>query len=324
MLIAVSVVLLIALGVGLGTLVPRPQAEAPAPTAAIPAPAADAPVAPGLPSAVGDYTSDEPIARVGDVTITRGDFVRLYEPGVDPTELLDQLVMRELVVQAAAGEGVTVDEEQVTTVIDQIKLSQVGGDDAQFEAFLAENQIGTVEELRALIGRDQLIEQMVLRHTQAEHVHARHILLSGETPEAIAEREAEAEELLAQLEDGAEFAALAAEHSDDPGSAVEGGDLGWAPRGIFVPQFDEAVFSMDVGELRLVESQFGWHIIEVLDEPELRSFDSMELLNTQAGQVAFESTFLPWADALRSDAESAGEIEILVAAEDLVTASPGV
>lgn len=84
---------------------------------------------------------------------------------------------------------------------------------------------------------------------------ARHILV---------DTEAQALELREQILAGAEFAELAEQHSQDPGSAKSGGDLGVVSRGVMVAPFEEAVFSQQTGELSApVETQFGWHLIEV-------------------------------------------------------------
>lgn len=325
-----AVLLLVAIGVGLAFLIPSGpvrEADQLVPTAAAPAASGTSAAAvPGeVPTALplaeaieGDPS--EVIAEVGAGQILRGDFVRFYQPGSDATELLDQLIQRELVVQQGLKEGVTVDESQVTAQLDEIKQSQAGGDQAQFEAFLAQAKIGSEENLKRLLGHDQIIETMILRHTTAEQVHARHILLSTENISDTAEVQTQAEDLMKQLEDGADFAALASEHSDDPGSAANGGDLGWAMRGMYVPEFDEAVFSMNVGERRLVQTQFGYHIIEVVDPVEMRGLASSDLLQTPSGQQAFSETFIPWVDKLKTDAEAAQEIKILVPAEQLVAA----
>jgi hypothetical protein len=92
---------------------------------------------------------------------------------------------------------------------------------------------------------------------------SRHILL---------ETEDEATEVLALLEDGGDFAELASERSTDPSAATNGGDLGCQPEGTFVPEFEEAAFAAQAGDVvGPVETQFGFHIIEVLsleDTPE--------------------------------------------------------
>lgn len=94
----------------------------------------------------------------------------------------------------------------------------------------------------------------------AEQANARHILV---------ETEEEANDVLARLEAGEEFADLASELSTDPGSAAQGGELGFVPAGTFVPAIDEAVFSLPVGQISdPIETQFGWHIVEVLEREE--------------------------------------------------------
>jgi peptidyl-prolyl cis-trans isomerase C len=307
-----AVLLLVAIGAGLAFLIPSgpireadqliPTNDPASATAVAEAPAGEVPTALPLPVAVeGD--ASEVIAEVD--------------------ELLDQLIQRELVIQQGLKEGVVVDDEQVTAQLDEIKASQGGGDAAQFEAFLTQAKIGSEENLRRLLGHDQIIEAMILRHTTGEQAHARHILLSTENISDTAALRSEAEALLEQLEGGADFAALAAENSDDPGSAANGGDLGWALRGSYVPEFDEAVFTMQPGEFRLVETQFGFHIIEVIEPAEVRGLESSAQLQTQPGQLAFQETFIPWVDKLQSDAEAGERIKILVPVEQLVALPEG-
>jgi len=319
------VLILAAIGVGLGLILPSgPLREVDQVPPTLATMQAGVPTALPLPVAVeGDRT--EVIATVGDAAISRGDFVRFYQPGSDPQEVLDQLIQIELIVQAAAEEGVSADAAVVSEQIERIKATQANGDDAQFAAFLQEQNINGLDELRRLLERNQVIEEMIRRHTPLEQVRARHILIATDTltdTVAVEAARVEAEGLMTQLDQGADFAALAAEHSDDEGSRINGGDLGWAPRGLFVEPFDEAVFSMARGERRLVQSQFGWHIIEIVDPPEVRPLASSELLQTQAGQQAFVEKFLPFVDQLRAQADAAQQIKILVPAESLVT-QPG-
>jgi hypothetical protein len=85
---------------------------------------------------------------------------------------------------------------------------------------------------------------------------SRHILLDTED---------DAEEVLELLDEGEDFADLAAERSTDPSAATNGGDLGCQPQGTFVPEFEEAAFAADAGDVvGPVETQFGFHVIEVL------------------------------------------------------------
>ncbi len=171
--------------------------------------------------------------------------------------------------------------------------------------------------------RQQLVEAMVLKHTTLEQAHASHILLAASTPEDITKRKPEAEALLKQLQDGADFAKIAEEKSEDPGSKVKGGDLGWAPRGVFVPEFDEAIFSMKQGELRLVQSNFGWHIIKLENPAEVRGLENQDYFQSPPVMTAFTNTFLPWVKGLRSDADQKGQVTIYVEPAELVpTAGP--
>ena len=107
---------------------------------------------------------------------------------------------------------------------------------------------------------------------QPEQVHARHILIKAEAGADAALKEAarlKAEGLREQLVAGADFAKLAEENSEDPGSKVRGGDLGTFPRGRMVEAFEETAFSLKPGEIsELVETQFGFHIIETLEKQE--------------------------------------------------------
>ena len=97
------------------------------------------------------------------------------------------------------------------------------------------------------------------RFQQGDQVRARHILIRGSDASA----QAQVQKLLQALRDGGDFAALAKEHSQDPGSAQRGGDLGFFAKGKMVPEFEAAAFGLQDGQRSdLVQSQFGWHIIE--------------------------------------------------------------
>lgn len=112
---------------------------------------------------------------------------------------------------------------------------------------------------------------------------ARHILV---------EDKAKADKLMAEIEGGADFAELAKEHSTDTGSGAQGGDLGEFGPGQMVPEFDEAVFGAEVGELvGPVQTQFGFHIIEVTGKTEGETLDEArdeieaELAQTKQGEA---------------------------------------
>ncbi|MCM2313826.1 MAG: peptidyl-prolyl cis-trans isomerase [Thermoanaerobaculia bacterium] len=114
-----------------------------------------------------------------------------------------------------------------------------------------------------------------------ESVRAQHILIpvsptAGEPLTAAAKAKADA--LVAQLRGGADFAKLALEHSEDPGSRNNGGDVGWFERGRMVPEFENAAFSLAIGEIsEPVKTQFGFHILRVTEKrPEgYKSFEEV-------------------------------------------------
>ncbi len=137
----------------------------------------------------------------------------------------------------------------------------------------------TTESVRLAYGElrvDQLASQQVITdsdlqseyeknktaYVQPEKRQARHILIESGKDDAAALKKAQ--EVLAEANSGKDFAALAKQYSQDQGSAQNGGDLGWAEKGSFDPAFDEAEFSMKVGEIRgPVKSKFGYHIIKL-------------------------------------------------------------
>ncbi|MCA1799571.1 MAG: SurA N-terminal domain-containing protein [Xanthomonadaceae bacterium] len=99
--------------------------------------------------------------------------------------------------------------------------------------------------------------------TQAEERRASHILVTAEQRTA-GEAEALAQQLSESAQAGEEFEALAREHSDDPASAEEGGDLGWIERGMFVREFDNTLFALEPGQVSApVRTGFGWHVLKL-------------------------------------------------------------
>ncbi len=123
------------------------------------------------------------------------------------------------------------------------------------------------------------------RYSQPEMRHAHHILISvanPKDPKSDAAALAKAKQILAELQAGQDFAALAKKYSADPGSAVKGGDLGWAGRDVYVPAFADALFGMKQPGLypEPVKSQFGYHIIR-LDAIQPAHVPPLEQVRTQ-------------------------------------------
>lgn len=125
---------------------------------------------------------------------------------------------------------------------------------------------------------DEELREAFSREAPGVAVRARHILLTypdGSTPAQRDSVRAFAGALRQELLGGADFAALARQHSRDPGSAAQGGDLGFFQRGEMVASFDSAAFALPLGQVSgLVESPFGVHLIRV-EERQTPDFDSL-------------------------------------------------
>lgn len=144
-------------------------------------------------------------------------------------------------------------------------------------------------------GGEQLVEQ----------THARHILVK--TSEIMDDAQARQKllDLRARIEKGEDFAKLARENSEDTGSMLSGGDLGWSMPGMFVAEFEEAMKDTPInGISRPFKSQFGWHILQVLERRKEDMSDKMK--RNQAANVLrarrFDEEFQLWLTQIREEA----------------------
>ena len=113
----------------------------------------------------------------------------------------------------------------------------------------------------------------------AEQRNAAHILVEVNDDTSDAEAKAKIEAVQKRLQAGEDFAALAKEVSQDPGSANEGGELGYAGTGVYDPAFEKSLYALKEGEVSApVRSEFGWHLIKLLgvQSPTIPSFDSLK------------------------------------------------
>ena len=131
-----------------------------------------------------------------------------------------------------------------------------------------------------------------------EEMHARHILVK---------EEAEAKAIIADLAKGGDFAAIAKEKSQDPGSAEQGGDLGFFGAGEMVPEFETAAKALKPGETTKepVKSQFGFHIIK-LDEKRKQPVPELDQVRDQVKQALVGETF----GAMLADLKKSAKVEI--------------
>ncbi len=213
-------------------------------------------------------------------------------PAEEKNRVLDNLVEELLLAQAAGEAGYTLDEAGLQARVEQLS-AEMGG--AQALQGWMEAQGYSEESFRRSLARsaaaawmrDRILEELP---GTAEQVHARQILL----PDAAA-----AQETLARLENGVDFATLAREY--DP---VAGGELGWFPRG-YLPDrgLEEAAFSLQPGEhSQVIQTAAGFHILQVVGREAERLLEPDALLELQF--QALQS----WLDERRSTSE----IEILV------------
>jgi peptidyl-prolyl cis-trans isomerase D len=135
-------------------------------------------------------------------------------------------------------------------------------------ALLDTNQLRQNEQ----ISDDELkaqYQQDIQQYEVPNRVHVEHILLMtvGKTDAEVAEIRQKAEDVLKQAKKGAKFEDLAKKYSEDPGTKDKGGDLGWITQGQTVPEFEKTAFSLPNGAISdIVKTQYGFHIIKVLDK----------------------------------------------------------
>ncbi len=175
----------------------------------------------------------------------------------------------------------------------------------------------------------QYYNQHLSDYSVPEQARARHILISvpqGADAKADAAAKAKADAILKQLQAGGSWADLAKKNSDDPGSKDSGGELGFAQRGKMVPEFDNAIFTQKVGDIAIVKSSFGYHIVQVEERQTAHTQPLTEVQTTiQASLVRQDSAAAQenYAQALTSEAVKDG-LEKTAAAHhlDLVTTQP--
>lgn len=180
-------------------------------------------------------------------------------------------------------------------------LTQDGFDEKFKQALTSFKDLGFSEaDYRNLMRMDLLRDRVLTQLTAdmkpfEDQVWARHILVNNEVA-ALTIRD--------RIMKGEDFAALAERFSQDTGSKTSGGDLGWFGRGQMVAPFEDAAFSLKPGEIsQPIQSDFGWHIIQVIGHEERpMTADQFE----QAKQTAFSK----WIEELRTKADEAGLIKI--------------
>ncbi len=198
-------------------------------------------------------------------------------------QVLDGLIDQALIAQAAQSEGITVSDELLNRRIAEMRQGQSA---AQFKSWLKLNNYSNEtfkDALRAQLIAGELYARIADQApTTSRQVHARHILLSTQE---------QAQSVLQQLQNGSSFSQLAQAYSEDTASAVNGGDLGWFPKGIGIlpPEVEAISFSLEEQDISpIVKSALGYHIIKV----ELKAQDRP--LTPQHRQILQADFFKQW------------------------------
>jgi peptidyl-prolyl cis-trans isomerase C len=263
---------------------------------------------------------DEFAKQSGFGSLSEGD--PQYKAAIQ--QIMPQLVGIEIAKAYASEHNITASDKEVDQQIEKIK-KQVGdqarssGQDLSnqeaYEQALKQNNV-TEEQLRDDIRENlpvQKVQEKVAgnaepsdeeiqkyyeqnkeaQFTTPEQRCVRHILFNKDQKQ-------KAEDVKKQLENGADFAKLAKEYSQDPGSAEKGGDLGCIGKGETVPDFEEAAFGAEQGEIvGPVKTQFGYHILEVTDAKPKQTRDLSEVESQIRSQLSSEKQqeeFTKWLD----------------------------
>ncbi len=201
-------------------------------------------------------------------------------------DLLDQLINETLLIQRAKEMGFTVSDEEAQQQLDDL-LAQNGITQEQFQASIVsqgltlddfiqvqKNRLLISQLFDATIFKDVEITDAEVEAYYADHlddfvvpnqVKVRHILIMENDTLSLDDAEQLAQDLKAEIEDGADFCDLVQQYSQDAGSVDNCGEYTF-PRGVMDSAFEEASFDMAVGDIEVVQTSYGYHVIEKLED----------------------------------------------------------
>jgi len=261
--------------------------------------------------------SAEAVATVNGVKITKDElFDEMAAYG--GSSVLDDLIRQEVIRQAVEEAGKTASDEEV-----QARMEKFAEPYGSMDAFLAEiayygyseemlrEQVATQIKIEKIIGADVAVtdeeiaayfEENKDSFDKPETVRASHILV--ETRE-------EAESLLKQLEAGADFAELAAEHTLDEMTKESGGDVGDFARGEMEEGFEETAFGLEIGETAIAETSYGFHVVRVTDKSAAQEA-TLDSAREEIVDYLTQSKLADLVDGWIADREAEADIEYLM------------
>ncbi len=234
--------------------------------------------------------------KVNPASATEDTFKAYYEKN----RLLfkkDDLISFEhlLISPSELKDSLSIDDNQIANYYEANKTSYLSSKQADVLHIFIKTDKDTLAKLpyNEADVLDRYNKQKETRFTEPEQVKASHILIAkhgeGSEEEKFEEARKTIQELYEKVKNGEDFAQLAKEHSEDPGSAAKGGDLGYFERGVMVKEFEEAAFSSEIGSItEPVKTTYGYHIIKVEDKKAqtVKSFD--EVKETLANEVKYD------------------------------------
>lgn len=226
----------------------------------------------GLSACSGDNDSSSEViveSKAGNITKEE-----LYESMKDK---YGEQALQELLYQKVLSKNYKVTDEEVDKKVTELK-DELGDN---FELVLQQNQLKDENELKKILKDQMLMEKAALKDVKVseDEVKKRYEEYKPEIKAShiLVEDEKTAQEVKKKLDTGAKFEDLAKEYSKDPGSAAQGGDLGFFGPGKMVPEFEEAAYALEVNKIsEPVKSQHGFHIIKVTEKKKKESYEKMK------------------------------------------------
>lgn len=238
-------------------------------------------------------SAEEVIATVNGSKITQQDYQRFVfeatqgvkgNPQLNPNDVLNELLSRELIYQDAIKQGMD-KRKEIIEELNRLQYRLLVG--FALDEAIKKSPV-TDKELQAIYESD-------IKNLKLKEYKARHILVKEKT---------QAEQIITELDLGGDFSKLAEKHSTDAGSQKKGGELGWFKPQQMVAEFSRAAAQLEKGKYSKepVQSQFGWHIIKLDDSRDVTP-PTFEQVKSKLSQVVQQQKVSEYIQSLKKKAE---------------------